>query len=80
MDSNLFIPKNYHSVLNPRETEEAILLIKDFFQTNLANQLNLSEAKKLLGAAEDGIGQLKCNVNARLLAEVILLSFPKVTN
>jgi len=45
---------------------------------NLADKLSLSEAKKLLTTTEKGIGQLKRNVNARLLAEVILLDFPKV--
>lgn len=45
---------------------------------NLANQLNLVKAKKLLSSTENGIGQLKRNVNARLLAEVILLDFPKI--
>ncbi len=44
----------------------------------LANKLNLSEAKKLLSAAEKGVGQLNRNINARLLAEVILLDFPKI--
>ena len=44
----------------------------------LSVQLNLSEAKKLLENAEKGIGQLKRNVNARLLAENILLDFPKI--
>ncbi len=42
----------------------------------LAGQLELAEAKKLLTTAEKGIGQLKRNINARLLAEVILLDFP----
>lgn len=45
---------------------------------NLASKLNLAEAKKLLGAAENGIGQLKRNVNARLLIENLLLDWPKL--
>ncbi len=43
----------------------------------LSVQLSLRESKKLLESAEKGIGQLKRNVNARLLAENILLDFPK---
>ncbi|MBT3338278.1 MAG: DNA polymerase III subunit delta' [Anaerolineae bacterium] len=44
---------------------------------NLAEKLSLADAKKLLTTAENGISQLIRNVNARLLAEVILLGFPK---
>ena len=44
---------------------------------NLAKKLNLSEAKKLLDAVENGIGQLKRNVNARLLIENLLLDWPR---
>ena len=43
----------------------------------LSVPLSLGEAKNLLKIAENGIGQLKRNVNARLLAENILLDFPK---
>jgi aspartate--ammonia ligase len=38
------IPENYRPVLNALETEKAIKLIKDFFQTNLAEALNLRRA------------------------------------
>jgi len=41
MIKNCRIPKNYQSILNVKETEEAIKLIKDFFQVNLAEALNL---------------------------------------
>ncbi len=44
----------------------------------LADKLMLSEAKKQLTIVEKGIGQLQRNVNARLLAENILLSLPKI--
>ncbi len=37
----LFIPKNYSSVLDVAQTEQAIKLIKDFFQLNLASELRL---------------------------------------
>ncbi len=37
----LFIPKNYKSVLDVNQTEQAIKLLKDFFQSNLASELRL---------------------------------------
>ena len=43
----------------------------------LSAQLNINQAKNLLETSENGIWQLKRNVNARLLAENILLDFPK---
>ncbi|MBN1518006.1 aspartate--ammonia ligase [Candidatus Sumerlaeota bacterium] len=42
MTANLFIPDGYSSLLNVQQTERAIMLIKDFFQTNLAFELNLA--------------------------------------
>jgi DNA polymerase-3 subunit delta' len=44
----------------------------------LAQTLSLRAAKKLLTATENGITQLRHNVNARLLAEVLLLDFPQI--
>lgn len=41
MRANNIIPKDYQPILNAIETEKAIKLIKDFFQTNLADVLNL---------------------------------------
>jgi len=41
MAKNCRIPENYRSVLDGMETERAIKLIKDFFQVNLAEALNL---------------------------------------
>ncbi len=41
MESNLYIPKQYKPLLDLRETELAIQLIKTFFQTNLSFELNL---------------------------------------
>ena len=38
----LFIPDNYQSLLDLRETEQAIKLIKDFFQRDLSTELKLS--------------------------------------
>ena len=37
----LYIPKGYQSILNLKETEKAIKLIKDFFESNLASELRL---------------------------------------
>ena len=39
---HLIIPKNYNPVLNLRDTEIAIKLVKDFFETELARALNLT--------------------------------------
>jgi len=41
MSTDLFIPENYVPLLNAKDTEKAIQLIKEFFQTNLAMELNL---------------------------------------
>ena len=39
---NLIIPRDYNPVLNHRDTEIAIKLVKDFFETELARALNLT--------------------------------------
>ena len=39
---NLIIPKNYNPVLDLRDTEIAIKLVKDFFEQELAKALNLT--------------------------------------
>lgn len=39
---NLMIPKDYHSELNLHDTQIAIKTVKDFFQSLLAQRLNLS--------------------------------------
>ncbi len=41
MDSCLEFPKDYQPLLGLRQTEQAIRLVKEFFQTNLAFELNL---------------------------------------
>ncbi len=41
MTSSVTVPPGYVSLLTPRETERAIRLLKEFFQTNLAFELNL---------------------------------------
>ncbi len=40
--SRLTIPEGYHALLNVKTTEKAIKQIKDFFQLNLATELNLT--------------------------------------
>ena len=44
----------------------------------MAKKLSLPEAQKLVSDAEGGIDRLEHNVNARLLAEVLLLDWPKI--
>ena len=39
---NLIIPKDYKSLLSLRQTEVAIKKVKDFFERDLAIQLNLT--------------------------------------
>jgi aspartate--ammonia ligase len=41
MDAFITYPQDYHPLLNVRQTEVAIRQIKEFFQTNLAFELNL---------------------------------------
>lgn len=40
--SRLTIPEGYHALLNVKTTEKAIKQIKDFFQLNIATELNLT--------------------------------------
>ncbi|MFI3258265.1 MAG: aspartate--ammonia ligase, partial [Spirochaetales bacterium] len=40
--SQIFIPNNYSPLLSARETEHAIVMIKDFFQLALSTELNLT--------------------------------------
>jgi aspartate--ammonia ligase len=39
--SKLIIPANYHSLLDTKQTEQGIKLIKEFFQQNLSRELRL---------------------------------------
>jgi hypothetical protein len=43
----------------------------------LAGRLSLAEARELVKAVEGSIEKLERNVNARLLAEVLLLDWPR---
>ena len=40
--SKTFIPHGYKSLLSIKETEHAIVMIKDFFQLALSTELNLT--------------------------------------
>lgn len=48
---NLEIPKDYINHLNLKETEEAIKLVKDYFEVELSNQLNLQRVSAPLFVA-----------------------------
>jgi len=39
--SKLFLPKSYSPLLNLKQTEQAIKLLKDFFESNLSSELQL---------------------------------------
>ncbi len=41
MAKSLYIPENYKSILDLKQTEKAILLVKDIFQQNLSSELRL---------------------------------------
>lgn len=45
---------------------------------DLASQLDLSAARKVVSGLEDALGKMDRHVNSRLLAEVLLLDLPKV--
>ena len=45
---------------------------------SLAARLSLPQARQLVNAAEGAVDRLERNVNARLLAEVLLLDWPKI--
>ncbi len=54
--SKIIIPKNYHPVLDVRQTEIAIKKVKDFFERDLAIQLNLTRVSApLFVASETGL-------------------------
>ena len=44
----LFIDENYKSILSLRETETAIKFIKDTFEEQLSNELNLQRISSVL--------------------------------
>jgi len=46
----------------------------------LAARLSLPEARQLVSATERAVDRLERNVNSRLLAEILLLDWPKITS
>ncbi|MBQ6562902.1 MAG: aspartate--ammonia ligase [Clostridia bacterium] len=53
---NLIIPKDYNPVLNLRDTEIAIKLVKDFFETELSKALNLTRVSApIMVSPESGL-------------------------
>ena len=52
---HLIIPKNYNPVLNLRDTEIAIKLVKDFFETELARALNLTRVSAPIMVTPDSL-------------------------
>lgn len=65
--AELFIPKNYKSYLDPLETQIAIKAVKDFFQQDLANGLNLYRVSApLFVAPETGLNDNLNGVERRV--------------
>ena len=53
---NLIVPKNYNPVLDLRDTEIAIKLVKDFFETELSKALNLTRVSApIMVSPESGL-------------------------
>ena len=49
------LPQHYKQILNSKETEHAIVLIKNFFQTALSTELNLTRVTAPL-FVQSGLG------------------------
>lgn len=58
---HLKIPKNYHSALNLHDTQIAIKTVKDFFQNQIAQRLNLARVSAPLFV--DPLSGLNDNLN-----------------
>ncbi|MEA3500007.1 MAG: aspartate--ammonia ligase [Candidatus Marinimicrobia bacterium] len=52
-NDEMWIPENYSSVLNLKETENAIDFIKEYFRKNLAKSLNLSRVSAPIMVMQD---------------------------
>ena len=59
MQMQLIIPKNYNPVLDLRDTEIAIKLVKDFFEQELAKALNLTRVSAPIMVLPES-GQTTC--------------------
>jgi DNA polymerase-3 subunit delta' len=66
--------------LNGGEGSESLLANVDYSKAidALATKLTLPEVRKLVSDAQGAIDKLEHNINARLLAEVTLLDWPKI--
>jgi aspartate--ammonia ligase len=82
MSKNQLTPKGYESILNLRETEKAIKLIKDFFEKKLSEKLNLQRVsaprfvKKGTGINDDLNGKerkvsFNIKYNPKINAEIV---------
>ena len=45
---------------------------------NLADRMDLSSARRVVGSLENTLEKIERNVNSRMLAEVLLLDLPKI--
>src|SRR5512138_3230843 len=50
------LPNDYHSILNPKDTQKAIFAVKNYIEENLCNELNLMMVQvPLIVDAESGV-------------------------
>ncbi len=54
MSATIILPSNYQPLLNLKQTEKAIKLLKDFFEANLSAELALSRVTAPLLRARRG--------------------------
>jgi len=55
-DLEKILPKNYHSLLNPRDTQKAIKIVKRYIEENLCRELNLMHVEvPLIVDVESGV-------------------------
>jgi aspartate--ammonia ligase len=53
------IPKNYHSLLNPKDTQRAIFAVKNYIEQNLCKELNLMMVQvPLIVDVESGVNDM----------------------
>ncbi len=77
--SNLTIPENYKSFLTTKQTEQAIVMIKDFFQMALSTELNLTRVTApLFVASNTGINDNLNGVERPVNFEVPALNSQKL--
>jgi aspartate--ammonia ligase len=53
------LPNDYHSILNPKDTQKAIFAVKSYIEENLCKELNLMMVQvPLIVDAESGVNDL----------------------